>query len=59
MSGATRPVPVDAFDKDIYNSGRDATGDWGGNETAEVGFGVGRREEGKDLDVGGEGTALG
>jgi len=59
MSRATRTVPVDAFDKDIHNSGRDAMGDWGDDETTKVGFGVRRREEGKDLDVGGEGTALG
>ena len=59
MSGVTRPVPGDVFDKDIYNSGRDATRDWGGDETAEVGFGVRGGEEGKDLDVGGEGLMLG
>ncbi len=59
MSGATRSLPVDALDKDIYNSGRDATGKWGGDETAEVGFGIGRGEKGEDLDVCGEGTVLG
>jgi len=58
MSGATRSLPVDALDKDIYNSGRDVTGEWGGDETAEVGFGIGGGEEGEDLDVCREGTAL-
>jgi len=59
MSRATQSLPIDAFDKDIYNSGCDATGEWGDDETAEVGVSIGRGEEGKDLDVGGEGTALG
>jgi len=53
MSWATRSLPIDAFDKDIYNSGRDATGEWGADETAEVGFRIGIGEKGKDLDVGG------
>lgn len=59
MSGATWSLPIDAFDKDIYNLGHDATGEWGDDETVEVGFSIRRGEEGKDLDVGGEGTALG
>jgi len=59
VSGATWSLPVDAFDKDIHDSGRDAIGEWGEEETAEVGFGIGRGEEGEDLDVGGEGAVLG
>jgi hypothetical protein len=59
MSGATRSLPVDALDKDIYNSGRDATREWGVDKTAKVGFCIGRGEEGEDLNVCGEGTALG
>jgi hypothetical protein len=43
----------------LYSMHTKLNGNWGGDETAEVGFGVGRGEEGKDLDVGGEGTALG
>jgi len=53
MTRATRSLPIDAFDKDIYNSGGDATGEWGTDETTEVGFSIGRGEKGKDLDVGG------
>jgi len=52
-------MPVDALDKDIYDSGRDAIGELGGDKTAEVGSLIGRGEERQYLDVGGEGTVLG
>ena len=58
-SGATWSMPVDALDKDIYDSGRDAIGELGGDKTAEVGSLIGRGEERQYLDVGGEGTVLG